>query len=358
MKYFTNVSIGFLSMLLLGCGHPEDPNLTPFEPLMVKTAIAKPGQEEKTISVSGRIEAGNSANISTRVMGNVTSIRVQPGDKVKEGQLLLVMSNTDLIAKKSQVEASVKQAASALENARKDMERFRNLYDRGSATPKELENMTTRYEVAESGLEVAKQMKEEVLAQFTYTNIRAPFTGIVANTFVKVGDIANPGMPLATVEGLATYEALVLIPESQISEIQVGMDAIVQVKSRRQTLQGQVKEVSPSAKNTGGQFLAKIALKDDLTGILPGMFVNAEILVGSSTKQKTSPTVSENALIRKGQLTGLYTLTEDNVAILRWIRTGNSKAGNIEVLSGLSEGETYILEAEGKLFNGASVILN
>ncbi|MEQ8628280.1 efflux RND transporter periplasmic adaptor subunit [Ekhidna sp.] len=357
MTKITYISIiPVLAILLAGCGSSEKHQLAETKPIAVEVGTVKSLGEAQTIQVSGRIEAVSSANISTRMMGNISGMMVKPGDKVNKGDLLVVISSADLRAKKAQVQSSIVQAESGLENAKKDYERFQVLYKKGSASKKELENMTTRYEMAQAGLEAARQMEKEVEAQFAYTNLRAPFSGVVTNTFVKEGDIANPGMPLATVEGTSAYEAAVMVPESQISKVKSGAFASVLVKSKNLSLEGVVKEVSLSAKNTGGQYLVKIDLKE-AKDILPGMFINASIATGQKSGN-TSPVVSENALVRNGQLTGVYTVGEENTAILRWVRTGQSKDGQVEILSGVKDGEQYIMKPEGKLYNGAKITVN
>jgi RND family efflux transporter MFP subunit len=357
MKTLKYILIFPLIGLLSSCGSSNETTIKESDPIKVQVGIAKAITSQEVTSVSGRIEAGSSANISTRMMGNVTAVLVTPGAMVKKGDLLITLSSADLSAKMAQVEASIAQAKSGFENAEKDFARFKTLYDKGSASQKELENITTHYEMAKAGLEAARQMENEVKAQFTYSNLRAPFDGVVANTFVKVGDMANPGMPLATVEGISNYEATVMVTESQISKIKLGADATVLVKSSNTTFKGKVREVSPSAKNTGGQFLVKIAL-EDAQGVLPGMFVNADIALEDANAVASSPFVAQEAVIRNGQLTGIYALSSNDKAVLRWVRLGQEMEGKVEILSGLSENEKYIFKPEGKLFNGAKVITN
>lgn len=356
INFKNTITLITLLALAAGCGSAEEQKVQELPAVPVSVAVAKSTSEGQVVQVSGRIEAASSANVSTRMMGNVSRVLVNPGDAVKKGDLLVAISSADLSAKQAQVEAAITQAESGYENAKKDYERFQALYEKGSASEKELENMTTRYEMAKAGLEQARQMKNEVDAQFAYTNIRAPFTGVVANIFVKVGDIANPGMPLAVVEGTSAYEAAVMIPESQVGKVKEGAKATVLIKSKNLFVNGTIKEVSPSAKLTGGQFLAKIILETS-EDILPGMFVNASIEVSSADQVASAPLVSQEAIVRNGQLTGVYALGGDNNAILRWVRLGQSRGNQIEVLSGLSEGETYITKADGKLFNGAKVAL-
>ena len=106
--------------------------------------------------------------------------------------------------------------------------------------------------------------------------------------------------------------------------------------------------------NTGGQYLVKILIEDDSTYMLAGIFINAQTEVNGSAKSETIM-IPQNALIKKGQLKGVYTLGENDTALLRWLRLDKSNGELVEVLSGLGEGETIILEAEEKLYNGAKV---
>ena len=100
--------------------------------------------------------------------------------------------------------------------------------------------------------------------------------------------------------------------------------------------------------------MVKIDLVDAGKDILQGMFVNVALLK-TDTSQSASPAIQEKALVRNGQLGGVYTIGDDKTAILRWLRLGKNVDGKIEVLSGIKPGEKYIVSADGKLFNGAKV---
>ena len=349
------------TVVLVSCGK-EKTSITATEaaiPVMVSgQASAAAGD---FISASGKIEAENSANVSTRMMGYVTKVHVKVGQKVAAGQLLVSINNTDLQAKKAQVDASVLQATAAYANAKKDFERFTALFKEQSASQKELDDMTSRYEMAKAGLEGAKQMRNEVVAQFSYANITAPFSGEITNTFVKEGDMANPGMPLVSLEGASHLQVTAMVSESDITSIQNGMNATVLVKSTQQKLTGKVTEVSGSAKNTGGQYLVKLNLNTSTAKVLSGMFVNVQFPLARKQASQTGNTdkvlVSASALIHQGQLTGIYTIGNKNLAILRWLRIGKTYGNQVEVLSGLAANEPYIVSAEGKIYNGVNVVV-
>ena len=356
MKKFI-IPIFTLSLsLLISCGSDRKETKT-LEAIPVKVSGTVENTNSPFVTASGKIEAENSANVSTRMMGYVTKVHVKVGQKVGAGQLLVSINNSDLQAKKAQVDASILQATAGYNNAKKDYDRFIALFNQQSASQKELDDMTARFEMAKAGLEGAKQMRNEVMAQFNYANITAPFSGTVTNSFVKEGDMANPGMPLVSVEGVSRLQVTAMVSESDISNIKNGMPVNVIIKSMNKKVSGKVSEVSVSAKNTGGQYLVKVTLDKMDTTILSGMFVNVQFPIEKQTATTTKSEqvlVPETALVRQGQLTGVYTIA-NNTAILRWLRTGKTYGDKVEVLSGLNADEPYIVSSEGKLFNGAKV---
>jgi RND family efflux transporter MFP subunit len=345
------------AVLLTSCGGDKKEQIKQEPAIAVKVSGVSANDNSPFVTASGKIEAENSANLSTRMMGYVTKVHVKVGQKVGAGQLLVSINNTDLLAKKAQVDASILQATAGYNNAKKDYDRFVNLYKQQSASQKELDDMTARYEMAKAGLEGAKQMRNEVMAQFSYSNITAPFSGTVTNTFVKEGDMANPGMPLVSVEGASRLQVTAMVSENDIASIKKGMPVKVLVKSSNANLTGKVSEVSVSATNTGGQYLVKVNLDKTDSTVLSGMFVNVQFPVENKTQavQNERVLVPESALVKQGQLTGIYTIGTGNVAILRWLRTGKNFGNQVEVLSGLSASEQYIVSADGKLYNGALV---
>jgi RND family efflux transporter MFP subunit len=356
-KIITTITLS--ALLLVSCGSEDKENTTETNAISVKIAGNNSNNSSSPyVTASGKIESESSANLSTRMMGYVTKVNVKVGQNVSAGQLLVSINNTDLQAKKAQVDASILQATAGYNSAKKDYDRFVNLFSQQSASQKELDDMTARYEMAKAGLEAAKQMRNEVMAQFSYSNITAPFSGTVTNTFVKEGDMANPGMPLVSIEGASRLQVTAMVAESDINSITKGMPVTVLVKSNNTTISGKVAEVSVSAKNTGGQYLVKINLAKTSNKILSGMFVNVQFPIenkNQTTATTTRVLVPQSALVHQGQLTGIYTIGTGNVAILRWLRTGKNTGDQVEVLSGLSANEQYIVSAEGKLFNGAKV---
>lgn len=354
-KYILGVVI--LALFATSCGN-DDKKITAntTEAIAVKVKAVSKENNTNMLATSGKIEAVNSANLSTRMMGFVDKIYANVGDKVQNGQLLLRINNADISAKLGQVNAGITEANAAFANAEKDYKRFTSLFSENSASQKELDDITANYNMAKARVEAAKQMKNEVNAQLSYSNIRAPFTGVVTNKFIKEGDMANPGIPLLEVEAPGSFQVLAMVPESEILQIKSGTQVIVMVKSLNETVKGKVTEISTSAKNTGGQYMVKILLEKSSKNLRSGMFATVQFPLEKSEKStNNSVRVPLDAIVTQGQLSGIYTVSQSNTALLRWLRLGQTFGDEVEVLSGLNSDESYIVSAEGKLFNGVKV---
>ncbi|SIR22311.1 efflux RND transporter periplasmic adaptor subunit [Maribacter ulvicola] len=354
-KKYIITAILSATILFSSCGNDDKKALVNNSlAIAVQSKTVSEDSSSPFLTVSGKIEATKSANISTRMMGYVDKIYVGVGDNVNKGQLLMSVNNADVSAQLAQVNAGITEAEAAYTNAEKDFNRFTTLFQENSASQKELDDITANYNMAKARVESAKQMKNSVNAQMGYANIRAPFTGVVTNKFINAGDMANPGMPLLEVEAPGTYQVLAMVPESEILAVKNDTEVSVQIKALNKSIKGKVTEVSTSSKNTGGQYLVKVILDKTDVQILSGMYATVQFPIARKTTS-SAVMIPVEAIVKKGQLSGIYTVSQSNTALLRWLRLGRTFGDQVEVLSGLSADEQYIVSAEGKLFNGAKI---
>lgn len=355
----TIIIAGF-SLLLSSCSNAPEKEGQTTTAIPVKVTLATPSiNTQQGINASGQVKATETANISTRVMGYITKINVKVGDQVKKGQLLATISNDDIMAKKAQTEAMLNLAQAALANAERDFQRYTALHKQHSASDKELENITLQYNSAKAQLETSRQMRNEVSAMLAYTNLTAPFSGVVTQKLADAGSIASPGMTLLVLEQSSGFHVSATVTESDIDKIIEGTTVMVLVKSTGKKLNGKITEISQSSQFTGGQYQIKVAISDPkLNGLYAGMYVNIFIpvkKVDTTGNQTGSPLIPVTSLVNRDQLTGIYTVSNDQIALLRWVRLGKTVGDEVEVLSGLSMNEKFITSSEGKLFNGAKV---
>ena len=328
------------------------------KPVTVELSTVSSGGQP-AILASGEVEAVQTANISTRVMGRITNIFVKTGDRVNKGQLLASVWDEDIKAKRAQADAMITEAEAAYATAQKDYDRFNNLYKQQSATAKELDNVALQYNSAKARVAAAKQMRSEVNANLSYSSLTAPFSGVVTQKLAEVGSIANPGMAILTIEQNETFQVSASIAESDISKIHLGDVADIQIKSTGKLFEGKIIQINPSSQFTGGQYIIKISIPGTVKkDIYAGMFAGVSIPVKDTRQVKDDVVlVPLSAIINRDELNGIYTVSADNTALLRWIRLGKTYGDKVEVISGLSKDEKFIRSSESKLYNGAPVVV-
>lgn len=359
MKTFKYTALGLIAMATFySCSSSEkkDENSV----AAVKVEVYSPAQTTNGgFYLSGEVTAKQTATISTRMMGYVNKIYVKLGDKVSAGQLLVSINSDEILAKRAQIQAMITEAEAAAKNAERDYERFKTLREQNSVSDKELENISLQNTSMNAKVQMARQQMNEVNAMLAYTNIRAPFSGIITQKMVDEGSMANPGMPILMIEQSGELQVVASVPENYIQYVKIGDVAKIELKSLGVTINGKVSELSPSAFGTGGQYSVKLAIDTkDKANIHSGMFAN--ILMPNKAVEGISSKImlDKFSIIYRDQLTGVYVVDDQNQVSLRWIRLGKTIGNQVEVLSGLTQKEKIVLKAEGKLYNGVKVAVS
>lgn len=346
-----------LLVILFSCS--DDKSTTEMNSEVIKVTVEQPKGllGKQFFTASGKLEADQFANLSTKVTGYVEKVNVKLGDQVKQGQLLMHINNTDIEAQRSQAKAKLIQAEANFSLAENNLKRYKKLYEQKSASEKEFEDVQAAYNIAKAQVDATAEMGNEINALLGYSNIKAPFSGVITTVFVKEGDLAMPGTPLIGIENPHKFVATAIVPEIHLSQLKKGQDVKVRIKSNDVSIDGKISEISTSSQNTGGQFLVKVELSTigDVK-IYSGMDVITEFPFEGKTLDVVL--VPRNVIVNRGQLTGLYTVSQSNTAILRWVRLGRNVGDLVEVLSGLSGSESYIINSDGKLYNGAKIQIN
>lgn len=331
-----------------------------FEPqnetaITVEIATAESATGSSMTSFAGSIESNNQASLSTIVMGTITEVSVSVGDRVSQGDILARIKDDQIQAKKSQIEANMVQARANLENTEKNYNRIKNLYAEESATSKELDDISTMYDIAKANVEALEASLNEVNEMLAYTIIRAPFDGVISRKNVSEGDMAAPGQPLLSIADPGTLKVTANVPERWISGIAEGDTVSVSVSAAGiETSTAILTAVSEAGDPMSSQYAieARFTNSSDLSRLKTGMFAEVNIATGGDD----ALFIPQSALVERGQLTGVFTISDTNRTLLRWVRTGKPSGEMVEILSGLAAGEQFIVTAgqtlqQGQLIN-------
>ena len=233
-------------------------------------------------------------------------------------------------------------AEAAQDQAQKDYARIEKLLKSGSSTRQEFDAATTRLRTADAVLVEARTMLQ-------YTEISAPFDGVVTRKLVEVGDLATPGKPLLEMENSSLLRFECEIPEALVDRISMGAGLPVTIDAAGATLTGKVSEIAPSASAGSRTFLVKLDLPP-AEKLRAGQFGRVRVPV----RERPAVLVGEGAVVRRGQIESVF-VVEEGMARLRLVKTGRQMNGRVEVLSGLSGGETVVVHDAHLLKDGAAV---
>lgn len=318
--------------LLVACGGapaPEraDPGPTLPAGRMVEvrdTAIAA------LLDAPGTAEPMQRATLSTKLMGTVTAVLVREGEAVLKGQLLARIDARDLQAKRAQVHAGLAEAEAVQRDAATQAQRFRALYADSAATRAQLDAVETGLARADAGVWSAHAAAAELEAMRTYSEVRAPFRGVVTERLVDPGAFAAPGAPIVTVEDGSRLRISVMVAPSTATALVRGMKLAGTVE--RAPVQATVEGVAPSS--AGGVYMVN-AIVDNRRGEHP---IGGAATLSIPQGIRTGLLVLVDAIVREGDLTGVRVQSGAGTE-LRWVRLGTPVGEMVEVLSGLRDGD-------------------
>lgn len=342
------------SLAPLACGSSEEPQAEAAQevaPVAVTVQTASYGPVGSRMVATGGVHASRQAKPGTKIMGRVDRVPVEEGQKVRSGALLAALESRDLKAAVRQAEAAVASAEAQLANAKAQYARIQELEAKGSATRKNLEDARSAFQMSEAGLAQAKANLESVRVTLTYAEVRSPFDGWVVSKRVEGGDMVQPGAPLFVVEDLDPVKVVAEIPETEVSNLAPGDLVTVEVAAVGAKTEGEIARLVPAGDPRSRTFQVDILL-DNPDGVLKsGMFAR---VILAEQGARNALFVPSTAIVSRGQLDGLFVVEEGEPvrARLRWVRLGGERGETVEVISGLSEGERYVLDPPKGLVDG------
>ncbi len=317
-------------------------------PVAVRVVAPEVSGMTREITVAGVVRGIHEADLTARVAGQVERILVHLGQRVRTGQLLVVLSGQTYASRLSRSRA-------ALAYARTNFDRIDRLYKDGSASRSE-------WDRAKQALDVARAEEAEAKAQLSWTRVTAPFSGRVANRAVHQGDVVHPGMPLLRVIDSSRLEVVAHVPDVLVGQLKAGLP--VAFVAGREEMSGHIRDLSPRSDPLTHTVTVKVLLVpfSRKTGEREGApaLRRADHLVGMYGKL-TIPVsgspglfVPLSAVIDHEGLHEIFVVANGH-AQLRYVRTGRKNDGKVEILSGLSAGERVVAEPPAILEDGMAV---
>lgn len=296
------------------------------------------------IQLDGVIEAVHQATVSAQTSGQVRKVYFDVDDAVALGDVLVELDSTEQKARLNQAEAGLREAQANLKDAKQNFARIEGIYKRELASQAQLDQARNQLSGAEARMSRAEASVAEARKQMDYTRIIAPYGGIMTERHVEVGASVNPGQPLMSGLSLEALRVVVALPQRYTASAREKREAQVLLDTGR-VLETSSMTFYPYADPATHTFRVRMNLENPEGDLFPGMLVKVNLPVA----ERSALWIPASALVQRGELRAVYILDDKNLPRLRQVRIGSREGEQLEVLSGLGEGERLVLSPAAAL---------
>jgi RND family efflux transporter MFP subunit len=271
----------------------------------------------------------------------VKEILFDVGDTVKKGQVILRIDEREAAQAMAGSQAQLMQAQAAMQKAKSDYERARQLFTQKFISQAALDKAQADYKMALAQAAASEAGAEQSVLAHGYSSVIAPFGGVVGARLVEVGELVTVGKPLMTGFDPAQMRVIVDVPQYRLADIGAHPQARVELPTLNRFVDAASAEVLPSADVRTHSTQVRVYLPVHEAGVYPGMFVRVHFTTGKASKLL----IPAGAVLRRSEVVAVYVVDEKGQARMRQVRVGEAAGENeIEVLAGLNPGEKVALD--------------
>ncbi|MFE3871273.1 efflux RND transporter periplasmic adaptor subunit [Flavobacterium sp. ZS1P70] len=305
----------------------------------VKVGTVKTEEVSLDFSANGNFEPLQELKFSAEKPGRVVRVLVKEGDNVRIGQTLAIIRS-------EQISSDLQTAQASYQNAQADYNRFENAFKTGGVTKQQLDQ-------AKLGLVTSKSRLQQAKVNIGDTNIKATINGIVNKRYIEPGSVLGAATQMFDIVNVSKLKLKVTVNESQVASLKLGNTVQVSASVYPDTkFSGRITFIAPKA-DTSLNFPVEIEIANNSSNDLKaGMYGTAEF---ASNQQKQSlMIVPRNAFVGSVSSNQIF-VVENGVAKLKTVTAGRILGDKVEIISGLSDGETVIITGQINLQDGSKV---
>lgn len=286
----------------------------------LETAVAESRLVPQERVSDAEVEAVRRSTVSAQTSGRIVEINFDVDDFVESGEVILRFRDAEQ-------RAAVQAAEARYNEAKFEYDRMRDLREKELISQSAFDQAEAALKTVQADLEVARE-------QLEHTVVRAPYSGIVTERHVELGESANVGQPLMTGLSLDLLRLSASVPQAAIEAVRRHGRARVLLTGREDIVSEDL-TFFPYADPGSRTFRVRVTLPEGVEGLYPGMFVKVGFLVGEAARL----VIPKEALARRSEVTAVYVLKGEGGIALRQVRVGQELDGGVEILAGLDAGE-------------------
>ncbi len=304
----------------------------------VEAVAAKLGRMDRSILAVGTLRSNQSVVVRPEIAGRIVKIHFKEGQRIAAGAPLVSLD--DAIAR-----AEVAQARAALTLSRANFDRAKELLGRGAGTQRARDEALAKLRSDEANLSLVEARLEK-------TVIAAPFKGIVGLRQVDLGDFLNIGQAIVNIEDIDPIKVDFRVPEVFLAAVTPGQKVEVTADAwPGQSFAGTLYAIDPLIDAQGRSIVIRAELSNESGKLRPGLFVRVRLILKGRSDAVLIP---EQALVPVGDSQFVFRIV-DGKAQRAKVTTGERRDGLVEIVDGLTAGETVVTAGQIKLRDGAPV---
>ena len=331
MRSFVNILVVNMLLTLAGVSAlAAEPALQTYTVALEKAPLER--------AFDGAIEAVNQGTVSAQTSGRVAQVMYDVNDFVPAGAVIVRLRSTEQRANLGQAEAALKEAAAAEAEVQKRYARVLELLKEHVVSQQQADQVAAERDAAVARVTSAQAAVDAAKEGVSYTEIRAPYAGIVTKRHIEVGESVSPGTPLMSGLSLQYLRVNVDLPQSVVEKVRNIRKAAIYVNGKR--VEANKITIFPEASAQSNTFKTRVDLPENATDLYPGMFVKVAFVTGESERML----IPASALVERSEITAVYVVDAQGNVSLRQVRLGHRFGSRIEVLAGLNVGDTIAID--------------
>lgn len=334
---------------------------------VITASAQSAGAPGASLDASGYVVARRKATLSAKILGKLTEVNFEEGQRVKAGDVVARLDDSNYGAALRQAEAAARQAKATLDNTAPIYERYVRLKGQGAVSTDAVENQRLAYDNARTGYSVAQAAVQLAQSNENDTIVRAPFSGIVTVKVAQVGEIVAPAAAgggdtrtgIITIVDMESLEVQVDVAENYIDRVQVGGPATIHLDAYPEwDIPGSVIAIIPTADQSKGTVEVRVAIKTRDPRILPQMAARVSFLTEPDKSQPQAAariSLPPSAVQVHGATGTVFLMKEDGTVEKRDVAVGLKTPQAVMILSGVSAGDRLVSDQLDKLHDGDRV---
>jgi multidrug efflux system membrane fusion protein len=395
------IAVILLVFFVTGCGRREEgiaEKPTTIHGAKIETIKLSPVEE--AYEAVGTVRSKTTSILSSKTVGSILAVHVHEGDRVQTGQLLIEIDDRESRSQLQKTEAGLHEVREGLEEIEQNIHaaeaakgaaeagrslalatfnRYKSLLEQKSASQQEFDEVQAKMRIAEAEADRAGRMHQALIAKRSqvlarmeqakaditsaqiyvgYGRITSPMNGVVVSKQAEIGLLAAPGVPLLTLEDNSRYRLEVFVEDSMLKQIRLGTPSQISIDAvGPQEFSRRVTEIVPASDPGSRSSTVKIDLLDvrgspeNRAVLRSGLYGRARFPIG----QKQVLKIPLKAILQRGQLVSVFVVDSSQILHLRLIKTGKQYGDQLEVLSGLNDGDRIVVEGIERVREGDRV---